>query len=477
MAKSLAEQVALLPEEEREQILADLDPEELQYDWKFWGRPEQQLPEDPNWNITLALAGRGWGKTRASAEAVREWAKTPNMRIGLVARTAADVRDVIVEGESGILNITPPSERPDYKPSIRRLIWPNGSQATLHTADEPDSLRGVQYHYAFADEFAAWRQVPDSVGMTAWSNLRIATRLPGPQGGPKIFVATTPKKTQALRDLLKEAEENPKIIVRRGSTRDNAGNLDDSYLRAIEGVYAGTRLARQELEGEMLDDVEGALWSEDLLKTFRSTSIPIGTPLKVVGVDPTVAEHPGDECGIVVMAGTGERDLYRRQAWVLEDATIHGSPEVWAQRVVDTARKWGAPVVAEKNQGGALVRNAIHQIDPTIPVFEVWSKQGKALRAEPISLAYEQGRVHHVGYHAELESQMISWQPGDTKSPDRIDALVHAATALLVTPPKGFGGGSLIAKSVATRKIPVARVGSASRGSRGAVFGVGIKRR
>lgn len=475
MSKSLAEQVALLPEDQREEILADLDMEQLEFDWSFWGRPEQHLPDHPDWNILLALAGRGFGKTRASSEAVRDWAKTPGIRIGLVARTAAEVRDIIVEGDSGILNISPPSERPDYKPSIRRLIWPNGTQATLHTADEPDSLRGVQYHYSVADEFAAWRQIPDAVGMTAWANLRIATRLPGAPGGPKIFVATTPKRTQSLIDLLKEAETDPRIIVRRGSTRDNMGNLDPTYIRGIEGVYGGTRLAMQELEGMMLDDLEGALWVQDLIDDFRTSAIPLTTPLRVVGVDPTVAERPGDECGIIVAQATGDRDLYKRQSWVLEDATIQGPPDVWAKRVVETARKWGAPVVAEKNQGGVLIRNAIHQIDPNIPVFEVWSKQGKQLRAEPVSLCYEQGRVHHLGFFAELESQMTQWIPGDRKSPDRVDALVLALTALLITPPKGFGGGVLTARSVAKHRLPSMRPGGSGR--RGAVFGAGIKRR
>lgn len=477
MAKSLAEQIALLSEEEREQILADIDPEQLQWDQNFWLRPEQ-LPPDGDWGVWLFLGGRGTGKTRSAAEWVREEAKYTNqgnLRFGLVARTAADVRDTVVDGESGILNVHPPSERPEYYPSKRQLVWPNGNSALLFSSEEPDQLRGPNFHRAWGDEFAAWRDIPDSSGLTAFDNLRIATRL---GQNPKIFLTTTPKKTRSLKSLLKEADDHPgRVAITRGKTSDNLGNLSEIYIESIYGIYEGTRLARQELEGEMLDDVEGALWHEQLLEDFRVTAVPIGTPLKVVGVDPTVAERPGDECGIIVMASTAERDLYRRQAWVIEDATIQGSPEVWAQRAVDTARKWGAPIVAEKNQGGVLIRNAIKQIDPTIPVFDVWSKQGKALRAEPVSLAYEQGRVHHVGFFAELESQMISWQPGDTKSPDRIDAMVLAATALLIAPPKGFGGGSLVAKSVATRKIPTARIGSGSRGSRGAVFGVGIKRR
>lgn len=454
MAKSMAERIALLPPDEQAALLAGFDPERLQWDWSFWGRPEQQPPEGDDWNIWMYLAGRGAGKTRTAAEWVRETAKYTNTgqrRFALVARTAADVRDVIVEGESGIINVTPPSERPLYEPSKRRLTWPNGNTATCFTADEPDSLRGPQFTHAWGDEVAAWRQTPDAAGMTAFDNLRVGTRL---GSNPKIMVTTTPKRVPLLYQLLAEAEKTGKVKITRGSTMDNQGNLSEAYLDAIKGVYEGTRLAQQELYGEMLSDVEGALWTPDLIDRGRESALPIGTPLRCIGVDPSVAENPRDECGIVVVASTGERDLYKRNSWVLEDASIHGSPDVWANKVVQMARKWGCPVIAEVNQGGALVRNAINTIDPTVKVLEVHSKHGKALRAEPITLAYEQGRVHHVGYLADLESQMISWIPGEGKSPDRVDALVHALTALLIKPPAGFTGGKLTARSVAHRKIP-----------------------
>ena len=198
---------------------------------------------------------------------------------------------------------------------------------------------------------------------------------------------------------------------------------------------------------------------------------PLNTPLRCIGVDPSVAENPRDECGIVVCSSTADRDLYKRQAWVLEDASVHGSPDVWANRVVAMARKWGCPVVAEVNQGGALVKNAIHTIDPNIQVLEVHSKYGKALRAEPVTLAYEQNRVHHIGYLGDLESQMYSWIPGEGKSPDRVDALVHALTALLIKPPAGFTGGKITARSVAGRKIPNIR-GNDTGNSRGGIFRV-----
>lgn len=448
----------MLPEAERNEILAGFDMDNLMWDWTVWSRPEQQAPKG-DWSIWMYLAGRGAGKTRAAAEWVREEAKhtdTGQRRFALVARTAADVRDVIVEGESGIINVSAPSERPLYEPSKRRLTWPNGNTATCFTADEPDSLRGPQFTHAWGDEVAAWRQTPDAAGMTAFDNLRVGVRL---GQNPKMMITTTPKRVPLLYSLLKEAETTGRVAITRGSTLDNSGNLSQAYLDAILGVYQGTRLAAQELYGEMLSDVEGALWTMELIDKGREMVMPQGAPLRVIGVDPSVAENPRDECGIIVCASTGDRDLYKRQSWILEDASILGSPTVWAQKVVAMARKWGCPVVAEVNQGGALVRNAINTIDPTVKVLEVHSKYGKALRAEPITLAYEQNRVHHVGYMGDLESQMASWIPGEGKSPDRVDALVHALTALLIKPPAGFMGGRITAKSPGQRKLPAFRGG------------------
>ncbi len=445
------ELLAELPDDERALALSGMDADSLLWDWSVWGRPEQQTPQG-DWNIWLVMAGRGFGKTRLASEWVREQAKyttTGQRRFALVARTAADVRDVIVEGESGIMNVSPPSERPLYEPSKRRLTWPNGNTATCFTADEPDSLRGPQFTHAWGDEIAAWRQTPDAAGMTAFDNLRVGTRL---GNNPQMVVTTTPKRVPLLYKLIEEAKSG-RVVITRGSTMDNSGNLSNSYIDAITGVYAGTRLAQQELYGEMLDAVEGALWTEELIEKHRQSTYPPNTPLRCIGVDPSVAENPRDECGIVVVSSTGERDLYKRNAWVLEDASVLGSPEVWANKVVAMARKWGCPVIAEVNQGGALVRNAINAIDPTIKVLEVHSKYGKALRAEPVTLAYEQGRVHHVGYLVDLESQMYSWIPGEGKSPDRVDALVHALTALLIKPPAGFVGGKITARSMGSKKL------------------------
>jgi len=466
------ETIALLPPEERAAILADVDLDELVWDWSAWARPEQLAPVGDDWNIWLVLAGRGFGKTRLASEWVREQAKYTNegqLRFALVARTAADVRDVIVEGESGIINVSPPSEKPHYEPSKRRLTWPNGNTATLFTADEPDSLRGPQFTHAWGDEIAAWRQTPDAAGMTAFDNLRVGTRL---GAKPKILVTTTPKRVPLLYKLIEESNKtqdtNAKVIVTKGSTMDNAGNLSGAYLETILGVYEGTSLAKQELYGEMLDDMEGTMWTMEMIESSRLGVLPPHAPLRVIGVDPSVAENPRDECGIVVCASTADRDLYKRHAWVLEDASVLGSPEVWANKVVEMARRWGCPVVAEVNQGGALVRSAINSIDPNVKVLEVHSKYGKALRAEPIVLSYEQGRVHHIGYLPDLESQMTTWIPESSKkSPDRVDALVHALTALMIKPPQGFMGGKITAKSPAARRIPLIGGGrSTGRGAR-----------
>lgn len=417
MSLSLAETIARLPDEERAAVLDGVDASQLLHDWPFWGRPEQLTPSGA-WQLWVVIAGRGWGKTRAGCEWVRKKAiEMPESRGFLVARTSADVRDVLVNGESGLLNIGPPSERPEWFPSKRLLMWPNGTQALCFSADEPSQLRGPQAHWSLCDEIAAWTFKPDDSGLNAWDNVRLATRL---GVNPQITAMTTPKRTPFMRQLLdEEMARTTRVVITRGRTVDNAGNLADAYLNAIFGLYEGTSIGKQELDGEMMDDVEGALWTFELIERARINAVLAAMPLRVVGVDPSVAERPRDECGIIVVGSTIDHELYKRQAWVLEDATVHGSPDVWANKVVETARRWQAPVIAEVNQGGALVRHAIQSIDPTITVLDVHSMHGKKLRAEPIVLTYEQGRVHHVGYLPELESQMTSWIPGEGRSPDR----------------------------------------------------------
>lgn len=414
----------------------------------------------------LFLAGEGYvttHNTRMGAEWVRKKAmENPGCRMGLVARTAADVHGVMLNGESGIMNIGPPSERPEHKISQRKLIWPNGSIAETFSAEEPDSLRGPSFHFAWCDEFAAWKHVKDASGLNAWDNARIACR----EGDvPQIIATTTPKRTPALRELLEEhARGEGAIKLVRGTTYENAGNLSQVYLNVITGVYEGTSLAQQELMGIMLEEMDGALFTEEMIGNSRVPAVSI-PPLRVVAVDPSVAESPTDECGIIVVGSTRERQRHKREAWVLEDATVHGSPEVWVKRVVEMANKWSCPVVAEKNQGHALIDLVIKNVDPSVQVLPVHSKVGKKLRAEPVALVYERGQVHHVGYHPELEAQMTTWIAGETrKSPDRLDALVHGVTALLIAPPKPLQGhGGIRAHSPAARRLPVASGPGGSR--------------
>lgn len=450
MGQSLAQQVAGLDPETRQEILAGYDPETLLWDWDFWGRPEQHAP-DGDWSIWGIIAGRGHGKTRSGAEWIRKKAReNPGCRIALVARTSADVRDVVVEGESGIMNVTPPSEMPKYSPANRRLVWPNGTVGTTFSGDVPDQLRGPQAHFTWCDELAAWNHVPGVDGATAWDNAQIMTRL---GDNPQILVTTTPKRTPAMQELLDR--ESEKVVFTRGATTDNAGNLSEAYLNFIFGMYEGTRLAQQELFGIMLNDVEGALWNDDLINRSRIKALPLGLPLRVIAVDPSVAENPKDECGIIVAAATGSKHVQTRHAYVIEDASVHGNPDVWAKRVVEMWEKYQCPVIAEVNQGHALVKRMIHSVNPAVPIIEVKAHQGKAVRAEPVLLKYDQNRVHHLNWFPELESQLTSWVPGETKkSPDRLDALVYAIIALLVDPPRSLGGGPLRAKSAARRQIP-----------------------
>jgi phage terminase large subunit-like protein len=432
MAESLAENIAKLTSPERDVLLEGFDLEKLVYDPEFWLRPEQLTAlRAQEWLIAM-LAGRGAGKTRTGAEWIREQAKTPMTRIALVGRTAADVRDTMIQGESGILAIHPQSEMPEYLPSLRRLVWPNGSVAITFSAEEPSQLRGPQFHKAWADEVAAWKMKPDNSGLNSWDNLQIATRL---GANPQIFMTTTPKRVPAIRKILDMVNTDPgRVKMVRGSTLDNAANLASAYIETITGMYAGTSIERQELFGELLDQVEGALWTEQMIKHEYDLAVAeIPNRITVVGVDPSVAERPNDECGIVVVTGTMDKLIHERRAWVLDDRSVLGSPDVWAKTVAQTARDWGGIVVVEKNQGHHLVKMALQSVDPMIPIVMVNAGSSKQGRAEPVMMAYEQGRVAHIGSFVELEDQMTSWVPGESGySPDRMDALVWAVRALMV---------------------------------------------
>jgi phage terminase large subunit-like protein len=388
----------------------------LAYRWELWSRPEQRAPEG-DWVKWLYLAGRGAGKTRAGGEWVREQAQAhPGCRIHLVAPTASDARDVMLEGASGILRMAPPWFRPTYEPSRRRLIWPNGSLAYLFSAEEPDRMRGPQCHFAWVDEVATWAR-PET-----WEMMLFGLRL---GQHPQVCVTTTPKPVRLVRELLVD----PTCTTTRGTTMRNAKNLAPTFLREIVSRYEGTRLYRQEVLGEYLEEAEGALWARDQIDRTRVVAAPELVRI-VVAIDPAVtSDAESDETGIVA-AGLG-RDGH---GYVLEDISGHFTPDAWAQRAVAALDRLQADrIIGEANNGGDLIEHTLRTVRANVPYRKVIASRGKAARAEPVAALYEQGRVHHVGGFAALEDQLCGWEPlsGD-RSPDRLDALVWALSELML---------------------------------------------
>jgi len=411
----------------RNAALASLTPEQrsrLRYNWPFWARANQ-LPPSGDWRTWLVLAGRGFGKTRTGAEFIRAGVEAGECgRAALVAPTAADARDVMVEGESGILAISPPWCKPKYEPSKRRLTWPNGAQATVFSADEPDRLRGPQHDRAWCDELAAWSH-PE-----AWDMLQFGLRL---GNNPRCVATTTPRPVKVIRDLLAAAT----TVVTRGSTYENAGNLAAAFLTEIKRRYEGTRLGRQEIGAELLDDVPGALWTRKALDDLRVAKAPELVRV-VIGIDPAVTSgEDSDETGIVAL-GKGVDG----HGYVLADRSCRLSPDGWARRALTAFDQFEAnQFIAEVNNGGDLVASNVHTARASAPVKAVRASRGKYTRAEPIAALYEQGRMHHVGSWPELEDQMCSFTPeGGDGSPDRADALVWAATELMLGSDMPFSG-------------------------------------
>lgn len=386
--------------------------------WALERRPAQE-PPDGDWRVWLLMGGRGSGKTRAGAEWIHETAlKVANLRIALVAETLGDAREVMVDGVSGICRIAR-DRRPEFEASRRRLVWPNGSIAQIFSSEDPESLRGPQFHLAWCDELGKWKHAQET-----WDMLQFGLRL---GARPQVLVTTTPRPIPLLRALVAERT----TVVRRIRTSDNAGNLAAGFLDAMEERYGGTRLGRQELDGELIADRQDALWSRERLEAVRQRRPGPMTRI-VVAVDPPATASAQSCCGIVV-AGLDEAG----RAVVLADLSVSGaSPAGWVGAVVRAFRRFDADrVVAEVNQGGEMVAAVLRSIDADLPVTMVRATRGKFLRAEPVAALYEQGRVVHAGNFSELEDQMCDFGPdglSSGRSPDRLDALVWALTALVL---------------------------------------------
>jgi phage terminase large subunit-like protein len=398
--------------------------EALSDDWSAHARPEQ-LPPPGDWTIWLYLAGRGAGKTRSGVEWVRSQIEAGVSRLALIAPTAADCRDVLVEGESGILATSPDWSRPTWEPSKRRLTWPNGAIATLFSSEEPDRLRGPQFGAALCDEFAAWQNV-----QATWDMLQFGLRM---GRRPRAMITTTPRPLKILKDLVARAGQD--VVLTRGRTADNAANLAPTFLSAIVSRYEGTRLGRQELDGDILDDVPGTLWTREAIDATRPAKAVPEMVRIVVAIDPSGtagADDSGDSIGIVV-AGKGTDG----RGYVLADRTCKLSPDGWGRRAVEAYHEFKADrIIAERNFGGAMVAHVIRTVDPNVSYREVVASRGKVARAEPVAALYEQRRVTHVTPFPDLEDQMCSMASdgycGDG-SPDRVDALVWALSDLIMS--------------------------------------------
>ena len=420
-AKRALRSLAQLELADRERLVARLSPAamgEIEQAWELWAHAGQ-LPPPGDWRVWLLQAGRGFGKTRAGAEWVRAMAEAvPEARIALVGATIEYARRVMVEGPSGVLAVSRAADAAVWRPTSGEVRFGNGARAIVYSAAAPEKLRGPEHHFAWADELAKWR-LP-----AAWDNLAMGLRL-GER--PRVLVTTTPRTTP----LMRQVRATPGTVVTRGTTRDNA-YLPDAFVAAMEASYGGTRLGRQELDGELIEDVAGALWPRALIERQRTAQVPELLRV-VVGVDPP-AGIGGDACGIVA-AGVG-RDGH---GYVIEDASVTGaSPERWAHAVAACAARVSAErVVAEANQGGAMVEQVLRAAQATLPIRLVHATRGKAARAEPVAALYERGRVWHARAFPALEDELAGLvagggYEGPGRSPDRADACVWALTALML---------------------------------------------
>lgn len=417
------------------------------HDWEgMWARPSQCEPVIP-YSIWYLETGRGFGKTRTASEWVHKKVNTGHIQFGaLVHRTTSDIRDIMVEGKSGLLATARPGELPNYEPSKKKITFHNGAIFNLYTAEEPDQLRGPEFDLGWGDEFATWKMITGIDGLTAFDNLRFAMRGTSNPEGPQLLLSTTPRRCRAVKSIHKDARDSRfRIVVTHGSLLENISNLDPIYVAGILAKFAGTPLGEQEIDGKLAKTVEGAIFTEWLFGQTRVVTLDdlpeLNTP--IVSVDPSAGDGTEDECGITVQAtsaGTiptalthGNLSIIKdvRHGYILEDASIAGPPDVWANRVCEVAARWGAKiVVAEVNQGHEMVRSLIRARNPALRVKKVTTYRGKEVRAQPVSGLFSQKRWHIVGEMPELEDQCTTWVPGSGDSPDRLDAMVHGAAHL-----------------------------------------------
>lgn len=404
-----------------QQVLNHMSHDPEQYNWDKLARKNQKLPKGVRWKIWLIMAGRGFGKTRTGAETVRQWVMSGQYRrIALIGNTEKDVRQVMIEGPSGLLSCHPPNEmRPRYYASLGVVIWPNGAVASVYTAEAYEKLRGPQFDGAWVDELAKFRFAQET-----WDQLRMALRL-GQQ--PRVIVTTTPRPIPLIRTLM----EDPLAKVTRGSTFENKSNLSRAFITQIKKCYGETRIGAQEIYGHLLDDRPGALWRRDLIQYGLPPGVNSFVRV-VIAVDPATTFGPdSDETGIIVAGVTDEK-----KAYVMADLSGRYSPNEWAEKIIQAYETYQADrVVAETNQGGAMIEQILRSHDATVSFRGVCARRGKKARAEPVVALYEQGRVYHQKVFEQLEDQLCGYVPGETaKSPDRLDALVWALTDLVISP-------------------------------------------
>jgi phage terminase large subunit-like protein len=407
----------------------------LPYLFEFWALDHQLAPEG-DWRTWIILGGRGAGKTRAGAEWVRSMVegsrpRDPGMarHVGLIGETMEQAREVMVFGASGILACSPPDRRPQWISGRNLLVWPNGAEARLYSAFDPERLRGPQFDAVWADELAKWPKAQNT-----WDMMQFCLRL---GENPRACVTTTPKNVEILKDLMARKS----TVQTHATTHANRAYLADSFLTEVQERYAGTRLGRQELEGVLLSDVDGALWTSARLEAAHMTKLPEMDRF-VVAVDPPAgANATSDACGIIVAGIVSQGPVSDWKIYVIEDASVQGvSPNEWAAAAIAAMDRHGADrMVAEVNQGGAMVETIVRSIDPSVSYRAVHATRGKAMRAEPVAALYEQGRVRHALGLGELEDEMCQMTVqgyGGTGSPDRVDALVWALTDLFLEPAK-----------------------------------------